>query len=100
MKREEVDRSKLSPMMSHYMEIKDKYPDYIEYINMYINILNKYIGGVVLKNISCSVDVHNPDVLVTIEIRVEGTFIYTTSCHISKICIICWILSFIFILYL
>jgi len=27
MKREEVDRSKLSPMMSHYMEIKDKYND-------------------------------------------------------------------------
>jgi len=29
MKREEVDRSKLSPMMNHYMEIKDKYPDTI-----------------------------------------------------------------------
>ena len=27
MKRDEVDRSKLSPMMSHYMEIKDKYND-------------------------------------------------------------------------
>ena len=27
MKRDEVDRSKLSPMMSHYMEIKDKYSD-------------------------------------------------------------------------
>ena len=27
MKRDEVDRSKLSPMMGHYMEIKDKYND-------------------------------------------------------------------------
>ena len=29
MRRDEVDRSKLSPMMNHYMEIKDKYPDTI-----------------------------------------------------------------------
>ena len=29
MKREEVDRSKLAPMMNHYMDIKDKYPDTI-----------------------------------------------------------------------
>lgn len=38
---------------------------------------NNIIGSHVLKNIDCSVDVHNPDILVTIEIRVEGTFIYT-----------------------
>lgn len=29
MKRSEVDRSKVSPMMAHYLEIKDKYPDTI-----------------------------------------------------------------------
>ncbi len=29
MKRSEVDRSKLSPMMSHYLELKDKYEDTI-----------------------------------------------------------------------
>ena len=29
MRREEVDRSKVSPMMAHYLEIKDKYPDTI-----------------------------------------------------------------------
>ena len=29
MKRNEVDRSKVSPMMLHYLEIKDKYPDTI-----------------------------------------------------------------------
>ena len=29
MKREDVDRSKVSPMMLHYLEIKDKYPDTI-----------------------------------------------------------------------
>ena len=40
---------------------------------------NNIIGGHVLKNLSCKVDVHNPDILVTIEIRVEGTFIYTNE---------------------
>ena len=40
---------------------------------------NNVIGGHVLKNIPCKVDVHNPDILVTIEIRVEGTFIYTNE---------------------
>ena len=29
MKRSEVDRSKLSPMMKHYVELKDKYEDTI-----------------------------------------------------------------------
>ena len=29
MKRSEVDRSKVSPMMAHYLDIKDKYPDTI-----------------------------------------------------------------------
>ena len=29
MKRNEVDRTKLSPMMAHYVELKDKYPDTI-----------------------------------------------------------------------
>jgi len=38
---------------------------------------SKYIGGVVLKSIPCSVDVHNPDLTINIEIRGEGTFIYT-----------------------
>lgn len=40
---------------------------------------NNIIGGHVLKNIDSKVDVHNPDVLVTIEIRPEGTFIYTNE---------------------
>ena len=38
---------------------------------------SRYIGGVVLKNVSCKVDVHNPDIIINIEIRSEGTFIYT-----------------------
>ena len=29
MKRHEADRTKLSPMMTHYIELKDKYPDTI-----------------------------------------------------------------------
>lgn len=38
---------------------------------------SKYIGGIILKNINCKVDVHNPDITINIEIRSEGTFIYT-----------------------
>ena len=38
---------------------------------------NRIIANNILKNINCSVDVHNPDILLNIEIRVEGTFIYT-----------------------
>ena len=40
---------------------------------------NNIIGGHVLKNIPCKVDVRNPDIEVKIEIRVEGTFIYTNE---------------------
>lgn len=40
---------------------------------------NNIIGGHVLKNIKSKVDVHNPDIIVTIEIRPEGTFIYTNE---------------------
>lgn len=34
------------------------------------------VGGFVLKNIPCKVDVHNPDILVNVEIRGEATYIY------------------------
>ena len=37
---------------------------------------NHKMGGVVLKNTNLKVDVHNPDIHVYIEIRIEGTFIY------------------------
>lgn len=40
---------------------------------------NNIIGGFVLKNTNLKVDVHNPDVLINIEIRKEGTFIYTNE---------------------
>ena len=40
---------------------------------------NRIIGGLILKNINCSVDVHNPDLYIKIEIRPEGTFIYTNE---------------------
>lgn len=38
---------------------------------------SRIIGGHILKNINCKVDVHNPDLLVKIEIRPEGTYIYS-----------------------
>ena len=37
---------------------------------------NNIIGGLVLKNFDCKVDVHNPELNLEIEIRKEGTFIY------------------------
>ena len=37
---------------------------------------NNVIGGFVLKNTNLKVDVHNPDINIHIEIRMEGTFIY------------------------
>ena len=40
---------------------------------------NNIIGGLVLKNFDCKVDVHNPDVILHIEIRVDGTYIYTNE---------------------
>ena len=41
--------------------------------------LNNILGCFVLQNIECSVDVHNPDITVNVEIRCEGTFIYTNE---------------------
>ena len=38
---------------------------------------NNIIGSLVLKNFNCKVDVHNPDITLHIEIRVDGTYIYT-----------------------
>ena len=40
---------------------------------------NHKMGSFVLKNTDLKVDVHNPDIRVSIEIRVEGTFIYTSE---------------------
>ena len=37
---------------------------------------NNIIGGLILKNFECKVDVHNPELNLEIEIRQEGTFIY------------------------
>ena len=39
---------------------------------------NNIIGGLVLKYFDCKVDVHNPDIIVHIEIR-EDTYIYTNE---------------------
>ncbi len=40
---------------------------------------NNIIGGYILKNTNLKVDVHNPDFMINIEIRKEGTFIYTNE---------------------
>lgn len=38
---------------------------------------SRMMGAVVLKNKECKVDVHTPDLVLNIEIRSEGTYIYT-----------------------
>lgn len=35
------------------------------------------LGGLILKNSSFKVDVHNPDIILNVEIRNNGTFVYT-----------------------
>ncbi len=40
---------------------------------------NRIVATKLLKNINCKVDVHNPDLLIKIEIRMEGTFIYVNE---------------------
>jgi len=40
---------------------------------------NNIIGGLVLKSFDCKVDIHNPEILLNIEIRKEGTFIYSNE---------------------
>ena len=37
---------------------------------------SRKLGGLILKNSNFKVDVHNPDITLTIEIRTEGTFVY------------------------
>ena len=38
---------------------------------------SRKLGGLILKNTDFKVDVHNPDITLTVEIRNNGTFIYT-----------------------
>jgi len=40
---------------------------------------NNVIGGLVLKNFDCTVDVHNPDLYINIEIRKDYTYIFFNS---------------------
>lgn len=39
--------------------------------------VNREIATVILRNTNLKVDVHNPDILVSIEIREEGTYVFT-----------------------
>jgi len=39
--------------------------------------MNNIVGTHILKNFDCSVDVHNPDLYLHVEIRKEGVYIYT-----------------------
>ncbi len=45
--------------------------------------ISRKIGAYVLKNINCSVDVHNPEVLVSLELREDATYIYLNEIKAS-----------------
>lgn len=38
---------------------------------------SRKLGGLILKNSNFKVDVHNPDIVINVEIRTEGVFVYT-----------------------
>ena len=40
---------------------------------------SRKLGGLILKNSNFKVDVHTPDITLTVEIRTEGTFVYTNE---------------------
>lgn len=41
--------------------------------------LNRILAGEILKNTSLKVDVHNPDILLSLEIRDEGAYLFTKT---------------------
>ena len=41
--------------------------------------INRTVASKILKNTSLKVDVHNPDILLSIEIHLEGTYFYTKT---------------------
>lgn len=45
--------------------------------NLHSAEVNDKIGGTVLRSFDCKVDVHSPELIINIEIRDEGTYIYT-----------------------
>ena len=40
---------------------------------------SRHLGGLILKNTDYKVDVHNPEIILNVEIRKEGTYIYTNE---------------------
>lgn len=56
----------------HTRRIDKSYP----YVSDYIN---REIAKTILKNTSLKVDVHNPDILLSIEIREDGAYVFTKT---------------------
>jgi len=56
----------------HTKRANKKYP-------MISDQINREIAGHLLRNLDLSVDVHNPDIMVSIEIREEGAYVFTHS---------------------
>ncbi|MDD3187588.1 MAG: tRNA 4-thiouridine(8) synthase ThiI [Bacilli bacterium] len=46
---------------------------------------NNIIGSLVLKNFTCKVDVHNPELLINIEIRDDFAYIYTNQDRVKAV---------------
>ena len=73
----EVALSKMKNIDAKTFKIETKRAD--KSFEIHSMDFNNIIGGLILKNTNLKVDVHNPDVTLHIEIRNEGTFIYTNE---------------------
>ena len=73
----EVALSKMKNIDAKTFKIETKRAD--KSFEIHSMEFNNIIGGLILKNTNLKVDVHNPNVTLHIEIRNEGTFIYTNE---------------------
>lgn len=68
---------KIKKMPGHTFKVETKRAD--KSFPIHSMDFNNQIGGFILKNTDLKVDVHHPDIFLHIEIRHEGTFIYTNE---------------------
>ena len=67
-----LKEEKGSTFKIHARRIDKSYP----YIS---DEINRAIAGIILKNTDKTVDVHNPDIILDIEIRDDGAYLFTTT---------------------
>lgn len=74
---QKISLEKIKKMPGHTFKVETKRAD--KSFPIHSMDFNNQIGGFILKNTDLKVDVHHPDIFLHIEIRHEGTFIYTNE---------------------